>query len=80
MVTQGYHRRQRQTHGVERPLGRPIPAIEVVLTAINATKPLAERMGLKPGAALLVDYELVPVGPGAGPHPDGTALVRSPAP
>ena len=35
-------------------LGRPIPAIEVTLTAINATKPLAARMGVKPGAALLV--------------------------
>lgn len=35
-------------------LGRPIPAIEVTLTAINATKPLATRIGVKPGAALLV--------------------------
>lgn len=35
-------------------LGRPIPAIEVTLTAINATKPLAARIGVKPGAALLV--------------------------
>jgi len=35
-------------------LGRPIPAIEVVLTAMNATKPLAERIGVRPGAALLV--------------------------
>ncbi len=35
-------------------LGHPIPAIEVSLTAVNATKPLAERIGVKPGAALLV--------------------------
>ena len=35
-------------------LGRPIPAIEVTLTAINATKPLASRLGVRPGAALLV--------------------------
>lgn len=35
-------------------LGRPIPAIEVTLTAVNATKPLAARIGVKPGAALLV--------------------------
>jgi DNA-binding GntR family transcriptional regulator len=35
-------------------LGRPIPAIEVTLTAINATRPLAVRIGVRPGAALLV--------------------------
>lgn len=35
-------------------LGRPIPAIEVSLTAVNATKVLAARIGVKPGAALLV--------------------------
>ncbi|HET7730700.1 MAG TPA: GntR family transcriptional regulator [Usitatibacter sp.] len=35
-------------------LGRAIPAIEVTLTAINATRPLAARIGVKPGAALLV--------------------------
>jgi GntR family transcriptional regulator len=33
-------------------VGHPIPAIEVTLTAVNATRALAARLGVKPGAAL----------------------------
>jgi GntR family transcriptional regulator len=33
-------------------VGHPIPVIEVTLTAVNATRALAARLGVKPGAAL----------------------------